>query len=42
MVNAVTIAFLDAYVKDEAQAKVFLQSGSLPTITGGFSTLQRR
>jgi hypothetical protein len=42
MVNAVTTAFLDAYVKDQAQAKEFLQSGSLPTITVGFSALQRR
>jgi predicted dienelactone hydrolase len=42
MVNAVTTAFLDAYVKDDMQAKAFLQSGSLPTITGGFSSLQRR
>jgi predicted dienelactone hydrolase len=42
MLNAVTTAFLDAYIKDDAGAREFLQSDSLSTITGGFSTLQRR
>lgn len=42
MLNAVTLAFLDAYVKDEPAAKQFLQQNPLSSLTGGFSTLSQR
>jgi predicted dienelactone hydrolase len=42
MLNAVSTAFLDAYVKDSAEAKQFLQDNKLSELTGGFSTLSQR
>lgn len=42
MLNAVSIAFLDAYLKDIPEAKQFLQQNPLSVLTGGFATLTER
>jgi predicted dienelactone hydrolase len=42
MVNAVSTAFLDAYIKGDQAALAFLQSGSMQTLTSGFSQVQQR
>lgn len=42
MLNAVSTAFLDAYVKDDTRALEFLKSGTMSDLTGGFSQLQLR
>ena len=42
MVNASAVTFLDAFVKDDAAAKVFLDARPLADLTGGFATLTQR
>lgn len=42
MVNATTTAFLDAYVKDNANALAFVRGDRLNDITQGFAVLSRR
>ena len=42
MVNAVSIAFLDAYVKDITAAKDFLRDNPLEELTGKFAVLKSR
>ncbi len=42
MLNATSTAFLDAYVKDNAEALAFIEGDQLATLTSGFSVLERR
>ncbi|MDF3125298.1 hypothetical protein [Rheinheimera sp. 1928-s] len=42
LLNATSTAFLAAYLKQDQQAKAFLQSGELRDITSGFSVLEYR
>lgn len=42
MVNALAVNFLDAFVKDDADARAFLASPALAGHTGGFATLSQR
>ena len=42
MVNAMAVTFLDAFVKDDAAARAFLDSHPLAELTGGFSALEKR
>jgi predicted dienelactone hydrolase len=42
MVNAISTAFLDAYIKDIPEAKQFLQQNPVSSLTGGFATLSQR
>lgn len=42
MLNASSTAFLAAYLKQDEQAKAFLQSGQLQQLTDGFSSLEFR
>ncbi|MFV8783958.1 alpha/beta hydrolase family protein [Microbulbifer sp. SA54] len=42
MANAVSLAFLDAQLKDNLQAREFLASNTLSTATGGFAQLSQR
>ena len=42
MLKTSTTAFLDAYVKEDARAKAFLNSDTLSTTTDGFSVLSSR
>lgn len=42
MVNATAVTFLDAWLKDDAAARAWLESPPLQTLTGGFATLGRR
>lgn len=42
MLQVVTTAFLDAYLKGDTDAMRFLASDELTTLTAGFSTLMRR
>ena len=42
MVNATAVTFLDAWVKDDASARAWLEASPLQTLTGGFARLERR
>ena len=42
MVNASVITFLDAFVKDDATARAYVDAHQLQEITGGFATLTHR
>lgn len=42
MVNAMAVTFLDAFVKDDAAARAFLDERPLAGLTGGFATLSHR
>ena len=42
MLNATSMAFLDAYVKDSATALAFIKGEQLATLTSGFSIIERR
>jgi predicted dienelactone hydrolase len=42
MVNSVSTAFLDSYLKNKADAQAYLQSDTLTEQSGGFATLSRR
>ncbi len=42
MINITTTAFLDAQVKNSAEARAFLESGQLRQRSGGFAELRRR
>ena len=42
MLNATTVAFLDAYVKEDSVAQAFIDGDTLVTATGGFAMLERR
>lgn len=42
MVNALSVNFLDAYLKDDEAARAFLQTRPLGELTGGFASLERR
>lgn len=42
MVNAMSVTFLDAFVKEDAAARAFLESRPLAELTGGFSALEFR
>ena len=42
MINATTLAFLDAYLKDNPEGKAFINDDTLSSVTGGFSILERR
>ncbi len=42
MVNNLSVAFLDAYLKDNAAALDYLRSGDVDRVTGGFAMLEKR
>ncbi|MCH1930401.1 hypothetical protein L9G16_09435 [Shewanella sp. A25] len=42
LLNATSTAFLSAYLKQDEQAKTFLQNGRLKDLTAGFSTVEYR
>lgn len=42
MVNAVSVSFLDAFLKDDPAARAFLDSRPLAELTGGFARLEHR
>jgi predicted dienelactone hydrolase len=42
MANQVAVAFLDAYLKEEAAARAYLDSARLSEVTAGFAVLERR
>ena len=42
MVNSAAVAFLDAYLKQSAEALAFLAGEQLAETTGKFATLERR
>jgi len=41
-IKIATIAFWDAYLKDDAKAKAYLQSGALPSYSRGAVRLERK
>jgi hypothetical protein len=42
MVNNLSVAFLDAYLKDIPEALAYLQSSTLEITTAGFAVLEKR
>ena len=42
MVNSVSVAFLDAYLKNNAEARAYLAGEAMASTTGQFATLDRR
>jgi predicted dienelactone hydrolase len=42
LINTAAVAFLDAYLKDDADARAFLDSGQLNRVTGQFARLENR
>ena len=42
MVNTMAVAFLDAYLRDDAAARAFLQSGAIEQVTTRFAVLESR
>lgn len=42
MVNAMSVTFLDAFLKDDAPARAFLDARPLAELTGGFARLEHR
>ena len=42
LVNSVSVAFLDAYLKNSAEARAYLAGNAMASTTGQFATLDRR